>query len=141
MKTPRELLFARHSQAEPKLDQLRLKALAAIESKPEVAARNHLSFGQVLTQAWLELVWPSRRIWAGLAAIWLAVLAANLQMKSASTLSPGAGSAPTGLWVQAIAEQRRWLAELLPPAPAPPVQTRPPAARPRSERHVHFKAC
>ncbi len=141
MKTPREVLLARHSQAQPKLDQVRLQALTALEPKADVAVRDHASLGQVLTKAWLELVWPSRRIWAGLAAIWLAVLAANLQMQGASTAVPGARPAPTRQWVQAIAEQRRWLAELLPPAPAPPVQTRPPAARPRSERHVHFKAC
>ena len=43
-----------------------------------------------LRKAWVELIWPSRRAWAGIAAVWLVVLAANLDMKATSPRAPGA---------------------------------------------------
>ncbi|HWI55641.1 MAG TPA: hypothetical protein VNZ22_00340 [Bacillota bacterium] len=146
MKTPREILFQRHRQAVPKLDAVRRQALAELAAQgtahalpPSRSAGQ--SLGAVLRNAWLELIWPSRRAWAGMAALWLAVLAANLEMKASSQTAPAARSAPAREVVQAFGEQQRLLAELLQPVPPPAIQAPRPSARPRSERPIPFKAC
>src|SRR5260221_7112189 len=110
MKTPREILFERHHQAGPGLDAVRQKALDALPA-PEDITRAHP--GAVLKKVWLELIWPSRRAWAGMAALWLAVLAANLEMKATSLAVPATRSAAGRELVRAFEEQRRLLAELL----------------------------
>jgi hypothetical protein len=167
MKTPREILFERHRQAGPKLDAIRRNVLGtrsaseeALASGPlEIASTHKRSFWLhealsrlkvgapfFVRKAWLELILPSPRAWAGMATVWLAVLAANFLMKAPVPGSPGPGSAPAREVAQALEEQRRLLAELLPPAKpalveAPPVQAPPPNPRPRSEGSVPFKAC
>src|SRR5262249_24505348 len=96
----------------------------------------------VLRKAWLELIWPSRRSWAGLAAIWLAVLGGNLQMKTptASHSAQLVQFAPR-VMVQALEDRWRVLAELLPPSrPRPTAVTRPKAGQ-RSERPSILKPC
>ena len=138
MKTPREILLERHRQAEPKLDAVRRKALAALPGA-EDAARAHPE--GMLKKVWLELIWPSRRAWAGMAALWLAVLAANLEMKATSPPVPAVRSAAGRELVHAFEEQRRLLAELLPPPSPPPAVPTRPNARPRSERPTGFKGC
>jgi hypothetical protein len=118
MKTPREILFARHRQAEPKLDAVRRKALVALQP----AGSTELPVRAWFRAAWRELVWPSRRAWAGMAALWLALLGANLGMKAAAPVAPTARSVPVREIARAFEEQRRLLAELLPPNEPPPVQ-------------------
>jgi len=89
MKTPREILLERHRHAEPRLDAVRRKALATLAASGR-ANQAHLASAQgsggavkgaaaMLKKAWLELIWPSRRAWAGMAALWLVVLAANVE--------------------------------------------------------------
>jgi hypothetical protein len=120
MKTPREILFERHRSAEPKLDDLRNQVLAALSERRKAEAfpgsRPQSPIGAALKSLWSELIWPSRRAWAGLGAIWAVVLALNLEMKAESPALPAVRSARAGQVVQAFAEQRRVLAELLPPA-------------------------
>src|ERR1043166_2104088 len=80
MKTPREILFARHRSAEPKLDALRQETVAAVcnrrslEAKPSAVTDrryNRIRF-------WRELILPRPRAWAGLAAVWVLILALKL---------------------------------------------------------------
>jgi hypothetical protein len=150
-------LFERHRQAEPRLDEVRRKVLAALptsrrEALKEARYSQRAASGQqggaaaMLRKAWWELFWPSRRAWAGMAAVWLAVLAANLQLKATSPSAPAAGSARMKVLVQGFEQQRRLLAELLPPgkpaaAEPQPMPPRRPNPRPRSEGPVYFKAC
>jgi hypothetical protein len=145
MKTLRKILLERHQDAESQLDAVRLKALAALTESgsadmPLPARRGALLFRLIL-KAWQELIWPSRRAWAGFAALWLAVLVANLEMKAASPGASVVQSAPPREVVQALAEQQRLLAELLPPITPPPVKAPPRDPRPRSERPRNLKAC
>ena len=78
MKTPRDVLFERHRSALPKLDVIRQSTVAAVcdrqlgmddagERRSQTAAYNDLAC--VLA----ELIWPSRRIWAGLASVWVLI--------------------------------------------------------------------
>ena len=146
MKTPREILFERHRQAEPKLDAVRRKVLAALPASGSADAlqprrSEGLLIQAVLRRAWLELIWPSRRAWAGMAALWLGLLAANLEMKAAFGPAPAVRPAPAREMMLAVEEQRRLLAELLQPAGPPTVQVPRPNPRPRSERPALSKAC
>lgn len=146
MKTPREILFERHRQAEPKLDAVRRKALAAL---PTAGSVNKAHFNiraafhrapDVLRKSWLELIWPSRRAWAGFAILWLAMLVANLEMKATSTTVPAGQSARTPALARAFEEQQRLLSELfLPVSPPPAARTRSDSS-PRSQRVTLFKA-
>jgi anti-sigma factor RsiW len=106
--------------------------LSAAGSKPA----HRLAPGILLNTLWRELIWPCRRAWAGMAASWLVVWAINLgladtQETTASALSP---SAPT--MFQAFEEQRRILAELLPPAGSQPAEPPRRSPQPRSERRA-----
>jgi len=172
MKTPREILIERHRQVEPALDAARRKALAGLPAlgNPEMnrgwdTLPNRIRLGKlrrqrglfwcrrlvnevavgtpaVLRKAWLELIWPSRRSWAGLAAIWLAVLGVNLQMKT-QTPSHSAQLVQFAPRVMAQALEDRWrvLAELLPPSrPRPTAVSRPKVGQ-RSERPSILKPC
>ncbi|HWW02536.1 MAG TPA: hypothetical protein VNZ64_22755 [Candidatus Acidoferrum sp.] len=151
MKTPREALFERHRQVEPRLDAVRQKVLAALPASGSADALQpcrgeRWSIQTTLKKAWFELIWPSRRAWAGMAALWLAVLAVNLEMKATSSRVLAGGSAAAQEIVQAVEQQRRLLAELLPPgkpSAGEPRSVEAPRAnpRPRSEGPVPFKAC
>ena len=141
MRTPREILFERHRQAEPRLDEVRRQALAKLKAaSSEEGLRQSRSEG-LLKKIWLELIWPSRRAWAGMAALWLALLAANFGMKATATFSTAGRSAHRGELVQALEEQRRLLAELLPATTPQPAEPPRPGSRPRSQRVAPFKNC
>lgn len=88
----------------------------------------------------MELIWPSRRAWAGMAGLWLGLLAANLEMNATSPRVPAVRYAYNHELVRAFEEQQRLLAELLPPVSQPPPAPARPNARPRSERSTLFKA-
>jgi hypothetical protein len=145
MKTPREILFERHRQAEPKLDAVRRKALAALPAAGSVHNAHFNTPGAfrraraVLGKAWLELIWPSRRAWAGMAVLWLVVMAANLEMK-ATTNVPAVRLAHTRELARAFEERQRLLAELLLPASPPPAAAALSNPGPRSEWLTLFKA-
>jgi hypothetical protein len=145
MKTPREILFERHRQAEPKLDAVRRKALASLPAAGSVISphsNTRAAFHRAraaLRKAWLELIWPSRRVWAGMAVIWLVVLAANLEMKTTTNVS-AVRSAHTRELARAFEERQRLLAELLLPASPPPATPARSDPGPRSERLTLFKA-
>ena len=84
---------------------------------------------------WRELLWPCPQAWAGLVTVWLLILGLHLMA--------GTDSRPSGQptvaaispeWWAVLAEQRRLLAELLPPPELPPIRRpKEPADRPRSE--------
>jgi hypothetical protein len=143
MKTPHEILLERHQAATPKLDVIRQSAVAAVcdrhpamvdahERRSQTAAT---MIGHVL---WRELIWPSRRIWAGLAAVWVVILTVNVSLRNESP-ALALKSPPTREMIMAWRQQERLLTELIGPgetrAAEPP---RPFSPQPSSERRIEI---
>lgn len=101
------------------------------KSKPT----HSVSPGLVLRILWNELIWPVRRIWAGLAAAWLFIVIANLNLSGGQPAAMAKDARPAAAMFLAWREQERMLAELVgrtePNVAEPPKQ---PAPQPRSER-------
>jgi hypothetical protein len=142
MKTPREVLLERHQAATPKLDTLRRAALEVLNNEDTKTQRWPSSFASLLLccsqQCWRELIWPCRGTWAGLAALWVGILAFNSAQSDHSQILTAKSTTPPGEVRLALQEQRRVLEELLGPArPANPSE--PPGRpnnQPRSERRA-----
>jgi len=66
-KTPKEILLEQHHAVAPKLDHLCEDVLVT-----------ELGAGPFYLKLWNELIWPSRRAWAGLAAIWVVLAVMHL---------------------------------------------------------------
>ena len=135
MKTPRDLLLARHANAQPKLDALRHRVVVdyadAGADITEAAARPG-----ILAQLWMELFWSCRRAWLGLVSAWALILILNLTARPAATTATDLASRtpPTTEIRLALAEQARLRAELLGTDQRPPAQARKPLVPgPRSE--------
>ena len=91
------------------------------------------------TSWWRELLWPCPQAWAGLAAVWVLILALNSVTRepARSARSPNAPRAPEVL--MALREHRRLLAELI-GSPTAAEQPKPFEPRPRSERSQRIVA-
>jgi hypothetical protein len=133
MKTPREILLERQLAVAPKLDVIRNKVVweGRRASVPKFRVADTATLPATI---WRELILPSRRIWAGLAAIWILIAAANVSMRSASPIA-AAKSSPTPEVISTFRQQERILADLI--GQNEPRQADPPKPflpRPSSER-------
>jgi len=135
MKTPRDILFARHQAAAPKLDDIRCEVVRQLNNK-ETKEQSQAPFFVAwffccLDKIWQELFLPSRRVWSGLAAVWLLILAVNVAQHDASP----AGNMTAAPAMMSFREQQRWMNELFadraPTADAEPPKTF--APKPRTE--------
>src|SRR5450432_4218145 len=116
MKTPRDILFASHQNAAPKLDAIRREVVAGLNhqgTKAQSSAANLVSccLGGS-NKLWLELVWPCRRIWTGLAAAWVLIFIVNVSQRDGSQ-TVMAKSAPTPEMMMTFRDQQNLLKELL----------------------------
>jgi hypothetical protein len=134
-KTPREILFERHRTAEDRLGAIRERVLA--RELTAAAAPGDRDVARILAclpvRIWKELFWSCRRVWAGLAAAWLLIIAINFQsLEEPASAQRGSNGAAPVFWTFLL-EQKQLLAELGDVAPVePPPQPAPP--RPRSDR-------
>jgi hypothetical protein len=103
------------------------------------AKRNTPSFLSTITpqfvamKLWQELIWPCRRVWFGMAAIWFVVLAINLATNESPKVANSQMPPATPEVMAALREQKQLLVQLL--EPVAPSSTPPAAApRPRSEK-------
>jgi hypothetical protein len=110
MKTPREILFARHQNAAPKLDAIRREVLNA-EFQGEDKTPFYLNLPLMF---WRELIFPCRRIWAGLAAVWILIFAVNFSLRDNSQ-TIAMKSSPSPEMILTFGQQERLLAELIGP--------------------------
>jgi hypothetical protein len=142
MKTPRDILFARHQAVAPKLDAIRHDVVNA-EFKVGQASRLSLislffqmetGWKPVLRLLWQELVWPCRRIWASLATMWILIFVFNFSQRDPSELMARKSPPPSPEMILTFRQQEKLLAELIgpnePQAVAPP---KPFLPQPRSE--------
>ena len=86
MKHPRDVILDRHRRAEPRLNAVRSAVLSLSQTqhpKPDPPLEKNQSFvlAQIATALWRELILPCRRIWIGLAAIWVFLAVVNFQMQ------------------------------------------------------------
>jgi hypothetical protein len=135
MKTPREILLERQLAVAPKLDAIRNQVVW--EGRRAAVPKFRVADTATLPgMIWRELILPSRRIWAGLAAIWILIAAANVSMRNGSPIA-AAMSSPAPEAISSFRQQERILAELIgqndlrvaePPKPHSP--------RPSSERQI-----
>jgi len=121
MKTPREILLKQHRSAVPKLDAIRrgVVNVAADVNRRKQPVRE-LTFAAVLTNAirvlFRELVWPCRRTWATLAAVWIALFIFNVLQRDKSELAARKLPPPSPEAIMAWRQQEKLLAELIGPS-------------------------
>ena len=128
MKTPREILLARHKAVKPKLDDLRQNVVAQLNNKDDASctAQKTQSFSDSLVSSllgcpaaiWREMILPARRIWAGLALVWLLILAANFSIRDHSGINSDikmANSTPSPDEIMSFRQQQQLLTELVGP--------------------------
>ena len=111
MKTPRDILLARHRDMEPKLDHARQRAVAGLSG----AARKE-NFAHRFLASWREFFHIPRAAWVGLAAVWLVILGLNFAARETTASTPSALRAETKRspeTLQALREQKRLVAELV----------------------------
>jgi hypothetical protein len=117
MKTPREILLEQHQAIAPKLDAIRREVVAGLrpeDTKAQSWAIHLVSWClRGSNKLWRELVFPSRRIWAGLATAWLLILAVNFSLRDRSPAAATKSSSPEIF--MSFRQQERLLAELTEP--------------------------
>lgn len=124
MKTPRELLLARHADARPRLDALRAAVLAELPS-----ARPSAPAPSLKATLWEQLVVAGRPAWAALGAAWAVILLLNTA-SSLVTERPVVATAdlPSPEVEAILTAQRQLWVELTSPAEPPPPAKEPPAS-------------
>jgi hypothetical protein len=139
MKTPRDILFARHQNAAPKLDAIRHEAVARLnhqDTKAQSWTENLVSWCLgASNKLWLELIWPCRRIWTGLAAVWILIFIVNFSQHDKSEMMARKSPPPSPEMILTFRQQEILLAELI-GQNEPQVAGRPKifSPRPSSER-------
>ena len=131
MKTPRDILLERHQAAKSKLDAIRSEVVAQCREEQRTTKTGLMSLPLLL---WRELIFPSRRTWAGIAAAWLVILVVNFSLRDPA--QPGNVIKATAPAMMSFQEQQKLLNELLADRSVPMDTDRPKtfSPRPRSER-------
>ena len=131
MKTPREVLLARHRGIEPKLEQMWPSVAAVCDRRGSREVGAHRAPLQLL---WRELIWPCRRVWAGLACAWTLIIVVHVASSEPTTRDTGKTPPQSREEMQALAEQRRMLAQLIEPTAEPSEKHKSELPGPRSEQ-------
>ena len=144
MKTPRDILLEQHRSAAPKLDAIRREVMkVAADFNRRKQPVRELTFAAAMANAirlsFLELIWPCRRTWAALAAVWIALFIFNASQRDKSELAARKLPPPSPEAILTFRQQEKLLAELIgpnePQAAAPP---KPFLPQPRSEGRIEI---
>jgi hypothetical protein len=126
--------------------EAQIRWVKAIQVAADVNRRKQpvreLIFAATLANAvrlsFLELIWPCRYVWAGLAAVWVVILTVNFSAHD-TELVAGKSPPPTREMILTFRQQEKLLAELIGPneprVAAPP---KPFSPRPSSERRFEI---
>ena len=116
MKTPKEVLLARHRGIEPKLERMWASVAAVCDRRePSEVGANRAPLQFLGWKLWRELIWPCRRIWAGLACVWALIIALHLASSEPAPQIAGKSVPRSRDEMQALVEQRRMLAQMIEP--------------------------
>ena len=139
MKTPREILLQQHRAAEPKLDAIRRAVIASLPLKPAALAPGLPP--ALVRGLWRELNWSGFPRWAGLAAVWVVILALQLASRDHTDVVARHTPPPSPEMLMALRQQKLLLSELI-ERPEPCAADRPKAVppRPRSDRRSESAA-
>jgi hypothetical protein len=74
-----------------------------------------LTFFSTLDAQLSTILWPHPRAWAGLAAVWILILAVNVSMRDPSPVRAEKSSPPSPEVIVELRQQQRLLAELIGP--------------------------
>jgi hypothetical protein len=138
MKTPREILLASHQAAIPKLDAIRRSVVMELnyqgtkeQSFPAALVSSLLGCSNKI---WLELVWPCRRIWTGLAAVWVLLAIINISQRDGAQVHLAKTSSPAAI-TMTFRDQQKILNELFADRSLPAEAVRPRifSPKPRTE--------
>jgi hypothetical protein len=139
MKTPREILLARHEKIQPELELIRSRVLrmalaADLAAAPERSDAELGTGAGWLSQLWQQLFWQPRRAWLGLACAWGFITLMNLSLLDATPQPASQASAEVST-LTAWQEHQRCLESLilLTDAMAPEREPAPAALQPRSQ--------
>lgn len=142
MKTLREVLLEKHRRAEPKLDAIREQVNAGLAagstetpSRSKQMAREWQPDASAFQIGWRKLLWSLRWHMAGLSAVWLVVVALNIDHTPDRTQGATRGSGPSPRQLlAALRENQRQLRELIAvPASEPAQEPRKLAPSPQSQ--------
>jgi hypothetical protein len=126
-----------HVRPQPAQQARWANAVAAAGGNGSVSDGDH----PVSFREWLhQVLWPARRVWAGVGVIWILLLAANSSLRPAASRTLAAnGPAPSAEIIRAFLERQGLVAVWVEPRPSPaaesPKRTSP---SPRSERRIEL---
>ena len=93
----------------------------------------------VFFNCWLELIWPCRRIWTGLAAVWIALFIFNFSQRDPSELMARKSPPVSPEMILVFRQQQQLLAELIGPNETRAVEPpKPFVPQPRSEGRIEM---
>ncbi len=104
MKTPRQILFEKHQAISPKLDLIRKQSVPTAPGKSQEAS--------IPWKLWLELIWPARRIWSGMAGCWMVIAVLNFSTPGEGLMMAGS-TLVNRMTMAELQEQNRLLTQLL----------------------------
>jgi hypothetical protein len=132
MKTPREILLARHKPAEAKLDGIRHDAVrVAADVNRRSPPVRELTFAATLQLRLREGLWPCPQAWAGVATVWLVILAVNFATRETTPRNFARQVAPPSPEMLMVLRQQQLLLAELVERPEPRAADRPKAVPPR----------
>lgn len=132
MKTPREILLARHQAVEPKLDAVRRQAVASLAAETQ----RHPPEARSWLGALENFLRIPRPILGGLATAWLVIIVLNVASRETvapTSPAPRAMAKTSKDTLQALREQKRLFAELVGTLKEAEAEAPPFVPRPRGE--------